>query len=152
MWNIRFWSLSMCGKKSFEIVLGFQRDTVVFIFFFFFSSSLFSHFSCLVFFHIAGHLFLQNGFWEAFTILGLDKRKGRWVVEQDFHENFRITVTSFSLHFFWPLWLHHAHSGMVWKISIPCTSKPTKLSLNVKTDDVIGGRRDMDPHRKFRGE
>ena len=25
---------------------------------------------------------------KAFRILGLDERKGRWVVEQDFHGNF----------------------------------------------------------------
>ena len=122
---------------------------------FFFSFSLLH--SSLTFlasfsFILLGIYFCRMVFGKAFTILGLDERKGRWVVEQDFHENFRITVTYFSLHFFWPPWLHHAHSGMVWKISIPCTSKPTKLSLNVKTDDVIGGRRDMDPHRKFRGE
>ena len=29
---------------------------------------------------------------KAFTILGLDERKGRWVVEQDFHGNFLILV------------------------------------------------------------
>ena len=34
-------------------------------------------------------------FKKAFGILGLDKRKGRWVVEQDFHGNFQFNVTRF---------------------------------------------------------
>ena len=29
-----------------------------------------------------------NCFGKAFRILGLDERKGRWVVTQDFHGNF----------------------------------------------------------------
>ena len=29
---------------------------------------------------------------KAFRILGLDERKGRWVVEQDFHGNFQVNV------------------------------------------------------------
>ena len=32
---------------------------------------------------------------EAFRILGLDERKGRWVVEKDFHRNFRVNVPWF---------------------------------------------------------
>ena len=36
-------------------------------------------------------------FRKAFRILGLDERKGRWGVEQDFHGNFKVNVT-----FFWP--------------------------------------------------
>ena len=34
-------------------------------------------------------------FRKAFRILGLDERKGRWVVEQDFHGNFQVNVTWF---------------------------------------------------------
>ena len=34
-------------------------------------------------------------FRKAFRILGLDERKGRWVVEQDFHGNFVVNVTLF---------------------------------------------------------
>ena len=30
-----------------------------------------------------------------FSILGLNERKGRWVIEQVFHGNFRVTVTWF---------------------------------------------------------
>ena len=32
---------------------------------------------------------------KAFRILGLGERKGRWVVEQDFHGNFQVHVTWF---------------------------------------------------------
>ena len=51
------------------------------------------------FFSLAGHLvdFILVGkvFRKAFKILGLDERKGRWVVEQDFHGNFHVNVTWF---------------------------------------------------------
>ena len=51
------------------------------------------------FFSLAGHLvgFILVGkvFRKAFRILGLDERKGRWVVEQDFHGNFQVNVTWF---------------------------------------------------------
>ena len=32
---------------------------------------------------------------KAFRILGLDERKGRWVVTQDFRGNFQVNVTWF---------------------------------------------------------
>ena len=34
-------------------------------------------------------------FRKAFRILGLDERKGRWEVEQDFHGNFQVNFTWF---------------------------------------------------------
>ena len=34
-------------------------------------------------------------FRKAFRILELGERKGRWVVEQDFHGNFQVSVTWF---------------------------------------------------------
>ena len=36
-------------------------------------------------------------FRKAFRILGLGERKGRWVMEQDFHEDFQVNVTWFLL-------------------------------------------------------
>ena len=64
-----------------------------------FSPPLFFRFSCLIFFSLAGHLvgFILVGrvFRKAFRILGLGERKGRWVVEQDFHGNFQVHVTWF---------------------------------------------------------
>ena len=89
----------MCRKQNFEIVFGFKSDTGVLTFTFHFLSSLFFHFSFLILFSFAGHLmgFILVGkvFRKGFRILGLDERKGRWVVEQDFHGNFRANVTSF---------------------------------------------------------
>ena len=64
-----------------------------------FSPPLFFCFSCLIFFSLAGHLvgFVLVGrvFGKAFRILGLGERKGRWVMEQDFHGDFQVLVTWF---------------------------------------------------------
>ena len=89
----------MCRKQNLEIVFGFKSDTGVLTFTFHFLSSLFFQFSCLILFSFAGHLigFILVGkvFRQGFRILGLDERKGRWVVEQDFHGNFPVNVTWF---------------------------------------------------------
>ena len=84
----------MHRKQSFEIVLGFKSDTAVLTFTFcFLSSPLFSFF-LPHFFSLAGHLvgFILVGrvFKKAFRILGLEERKGRWAMEQDFHEDFQV--------------------------------------------------------------
>ena len=64
-----------------------------------FSPPFFFRFSCLIFFSLAGHLvgFILVGrvFRKAFRILGLGERKGRWVMEQDFHGDFQVNVTWF---------------------------------------------------------
>ena len=64
-----------------------------------FSPPFFFRFSCLIFFSLAGHLvgFILVGrvFRKAFRILGLGERKGRWVMEQDFHGDFQVLVTWF---------------------------------------------------------
>ena len=75
-------------------VLGFKSDTAVLTFTFLFLSSSFFRFPCLVFFSLAEHLvgFILVGkvFRKAFRMLGLDQRKGRCVVEQDFQGNFQV--------------------------------------------------------------
>ena len=38
---------------------------------------------------------MGRGFRKAFRILGLGERKGRWVMEQDFHGDFQVNVTWF---------------------------------------------------------
>ena len=68
------------------------RDSAVLTFtFLVLSSSLFSLF-LPHFFSLAGHLvgfiLVARVFKKAFRILGLDERKCRWLVEQDFHGNF----------------------------------------------------------------
>ena len=53
----------------------------------------------LIFFSLAGHLvgliLVGRVFRKAFRILGLGERKGRWVMEQDFHGDFQVNVTWF---------------------------------------------------------
>ena len=56
---------------------------------FVFSPPLLLCFSCL------GFILVGKVFGKAFRILGLDERKGRWAVEQDFHGNFQVNVTWF---------------------------------------------------------
>ena len=75
---------------------GFKSDRTVLTFTF--------RFSCLIFLSFAGHLvgfvLLGKVFKKALRILGLGERKGRWVVEQDFHGNFQINVTWFFAFFY----------------------------------------------------
>ena len=88
----------MRRKQNFKIVLGFKSDTAVVTFTFRFLSSLFSIFlPHYVSFagHLVGFILVGKVFRKAFRILGLAERKGRWVVEQDFHGNFRVNVTWF---------------------------------------------------------
>ena len=65
------------------------------------AESKISRFSCLIFFSFAGHLvgliLVGKLSRKAFRILGLDERKGRWVVEQDFHGNFIVNIFPASL-------------------------------------------------------
>ena len=89
----------MHRKQNFEIVFAFKSDTAVLTFTFRFLSSPLFRFSFLIFFSLAGHLvgFVLVGrvFRKAFRILGLGERKGRWVMEQDFHGDFQVNVTWF---------------------------------------------------------
>ena len=45
--------------------------------------------------HLVGFILVGNVFGKAFRILGLDERKDRQVVEQDFPGNFQVNVTWF---------------------------------------------------------
>ena len=87
------------AQKAKFRVLGLKVTQQSWLLLFAFSPPLFFRFSCLIFFSLAGHLvgFILVGkvFRKAFRILGLGERKGRWVVEQDFHGNFRVNVTWF---------------------------------------------------------
>ena len=84
----------MCRKQNFEIFLGLKVTQWSWLYF---SLSFLPSFFALLasFFSLAGHLvgFILVG--KAFRILGLDERKGRWVVEQDFYGNFQVNVTWF---------------------------------------------------------
>ena len=89
----------MLRKQNFEVIssFGFKSDTAVLTFTFrLLSSPLFllflPHFvfPCWAFSRLHFGVKVLR---KAFRILGLDERKGRWVVEQDFHGNFQVNVT-----------------------------------------------------------
>ena len=86
-------------KAKFRVFWGLKVTLQSLLELFSFSPLLFFRFSCLIFFSLAGHLvgFILVGrvFRKAFKILGLGERKGRWVMEQDFHGNFQVNVTWF---------------------------------------------------------
>ena len=86
-------------KAKFREFLGLKVTQQSWLLLFAFSPPLFFRFSCLIFFSLAGHLvgFILVGrvFRKAFRILGLGERKGRWVMEQDFHGDFQVLVTWF---------------------------------------------------------
>ena len=80
-------------------ILGFKSDTAVLTFTFHFLSSPLLSLFLPHFFSLAGHLvgFILVGrvFRKTFRILGLGERKGRWVMEQDFHGDFQVLVRWF---------------------------------------------------------
>ena len=77
---------------------------------------------CLTFFSLAGHLvgfiLVGNVLTNAFRILGLDERKGSWVVEKDFHRNFQVNVTGFFCLFHQCHLPNCAHSGYPWPLKL----------------------------------
>ena len=90
MQNISLRSSGMRRKQNFD-----SLD-------FYFSLSLLPSFFAFLadfFFPLAGHLvgFILVGrvFRKAFRILGLGERKGRWVMEQDFHGDLQVNLAWF---------------------------------------------------------
>ena len=79
------------------VIEGYRTRTGLLLFAF--SPPLLFRFSYLFFPPLTGHLvgfiLVGNVLGKTFRILGLNERKGRWVVEQDFHGNFRGNVTWF---------------------------------------------------------
>ena len=99
MQNISLRSSGMRKKQNFNIVFGFKNDTAVLTFTFPFLSSPRFLLFLLIFFSLAGHLvgfiLLGRVFRKAFRILGLGERKGRWVMEQDFHGDLLVNLAWF---------------------------------------------------------
>ena len=97
--NISLQSSDMHRKQNFGIVFGFKSYTAVltFTFRFLYSPLLSLFLPHFVFFGRAFSRLLLVGkvFGKAFRILGLDERKGRWIVEQNFHGKFQVNVTGF---------------------------------------------------------
>lgn len=87
-----------------------------------------------------------NDFGKAFRKEEIDGRKCGWGMKVDFHQNFRVNFVLFFCLFRRSSWLNCVHSGMVLKISSSCTRKVTKLSLSVKTGDVLSDTTDVGPH------
>ena len=125
MQNINLQSSGIGRKQNFKIVFGFKSDTAILSFTFrFLSSPLVSLFLPHVFSfagHLVGFILVGKALRKAFRILGLGERKDRWVVEQDFHGNFRVKITWFLMPFLQCPWLNCAYSGMVLKFSSLCT-------------------------------
>ena len=111
----------MCGQEEKLIVLGFKSDPLTF------------WLSCpppppfFFLFILVGTFFLN----KLPVIMALVWRKCRWVVEQDFHENFQINFSCFFTFFCGPLGyclkdLPSPHP--------PCTScQSATLPMNIKT-------------------
>jgi len=151
MQNICLRSSGICRKQNFEN-FGVSK----------WHSSLNFYFSLSLppsFFSLAGHLvdFILVGkvFKRAFRILGLDERKGRWVVEQDFHGNFQVNVTWFFAFFSGVLdwivpilvWFERSlHSAQVSGQSNPWQSKLMKSQLVERTWICTGS------YGQFRGK
>ena len=96
MQNISLRSSGMRRKQNFDIVFGFKSDAAVLTFTFrFLSSLLFLLFLPHFFFSCWAFSLVGRVFRKAFRILGLGERKGRWVMEQDFHGDFQVNATWF---------------------------------------------------------
>ena len=105
MYFVAFWSrckilackVWACAESKFSF-WGLKVTQQSWLTFCFLSSPLFSLF-LPHFFSFAGQLgvsyFVGKDFRQAFRILELHDRKGRWVVEQDVHGNFQVNVTWF---------------------------------------------------------
>ena len=122
MQSISLRSSDIRKKQNIERFWGFTSHTAVLTFTFrFLSSPLFS-LSLPHFFSLAGHLvgfiLVGNVLRKAFRILGLDERKGSWVVEKDFHRNFQVNVTGFLCLFHQSHLPNCAHSGYPWPLKL----------------------------------
>ena len=148
----------MRRKQNFEF-LGLKVTQQSWLLLFTFSPPLFFHFSCLIFFSLAGHFvgFVLVGrvFRKAFRILGLGERKGRWAMEQDFRGDFQVNVTWFSASFSGVLdwivlilvWFERSlHSAQVSRQSCPW---PLKLMTSQRVERT---RIHTGCYRRFRGE
>ena len=112
-----------CAENKFSFS-GFNKKTTTqryWLFIFAFSPPLFFLFFChiIFFFCWAFSVFNLVGkvFGKALRILGSDERKGSWVLEQDFHGNFRAPVSGQCYMVFLPVrspWLNRAHYILVW--------------------------------------
>ena len=151
MQNISLWSSGMRRKQNFEVVFTFR----------FLSLSLFSFFLPHFFFFswaliLVGFILVGKVFRKAFRILGLDERKGRWVVKQDFHGKFWVNVTWFLAIFAgfldWVVlilvWFERSlHSAYVSRQSYPWLSKLMMSQNKNGTVELIPAIDDLDKYK-----
>ena len=100
MQNISLRSSGMHRKQNFEFLgLKVTQQSWLLLFASYLLPSFFafvaSFFFLLLGIILVGFILVRRVFRKAFRILGLGERKGRWVVERDFHGNFRVNVTWF---------------------------------------------------------
>ena len=122
-----------------------------------FSRLLFFRFSFLIFFsfaeHLVGFIFVRNVFRKAFRILGLDERKGSWVVEQVFHEKFQVNVICFFSLFLRCPWLDWIVLLLVWFVrslhSAQLSGQSYHWPLKLMTSQF--NSRNVDPHGRLPG-
>ena len=86
----------MRRKQDFDIVFGFKSSTTLSTFTFRFLS--FPLFSLSLLGHLVGFILVGRVSEKPFIILELGAHKGRWVMEQAFHGDFRSVLHGF----FWP--------------------------------------------------
>jgi len=147
-----------CGESKI-LRFGFKSDTAILTFTY--SLSLLLSFSLFLpyFFsfarHLLGFILVGKVFRKVFRIFGLDERKGRWVVEQDFHGNFQVNGTWFFAFFsgvlVWilliPVWFERSlHSAQVSGQSYPWQSKLMTSQAVERTWIRTGG------HGQLRGK
>ena len=136
MQNISLRSSGMRRKQKFRQFLGLKVTQQSWLLLFAFLASFF--------FSLAGHLvgFILVGrvFRKAFRILGFGERKGRWVMDQDFHGDFQVLVTWFFASFSGVLdwivlilvWFERSlHSAQASAESCPC---PLKLMTSQRVE------------------
>jgi len=146
-------SLGMHRKQNFKLVLGFKNDTVVLTFLlpssFTFRASLF-FFCCASGFILVGKDIKERFYDLVITLYTVDERKGRWIVEQDFHGNFQVNIT-----WLFPFSLASlTESYSFWyglKDLCNLHELADKMSLTTKTDDITRSRRELDQHEEEGG-
>ena len=89
--------------------------------------------------NLVGFILVGKVFKKTFRILGLDERKSRWVVKQNFHGHFQVNVA----------WFLALFSSVLDSIMLLLVWFERSLHSAQLSDDITSGRRDMDPHGRL---
>ena len=152
-----FWSQCKILASKVQVCAESKISTVFTSSFCFLSSPELLLLFLPLFFLLLGILVTGKVLGKTLKILGLDERKGRtWVVEKDFHGNFRVRVTRFCLNFislldwivFVLVWFERSlHPAQVsWK------NCPWMLKLmTAQVEEVLMDLHPLDSYRQFKG-